>query len=67
MRLDTWSRKYGSAGVSSVMHFGLEKYKITGNENKELLSTRALDEWEGPSVYPSSFVLGNAQLYTILD
>lgn len=36
MRLDTWSRKYGSAGVSSVMHFGLEKYKITGNENKEL-------------------------------
>lgn len=27
MRLDTWSRKYGSVGVSSVMHFGLEKYK----------------------------------------
>lgn len=27
MRLETWSRKYGSVGVSSVMHFGLEKYK----------------------------------------
>lgn len=27
MRLDTWSGKYGSVGVSSVMHFGLEKYK----------------------------------------